>query len=240
MDHDSFRLLAAGAALEDLDPREQQAFDGHVRSCRSCAGLDASLDDVLAELALAAPQMAVPAALRAAVLDSLPGRRDGSRSVSVARPSWSLAVAAVLALLVVGLGARAWSMDRALAEAQARSDTQAAAMAVIVDPDHRTAHLSAEPVAPIADAMVVYRPGTTDAFILAEDLPATPAGMVYQLWYADGSGVHPLGTFTYDGDGPFMASFGVDLDGSVAAMVTLEPPGGAEGGPGPQVVFGEL
>jgi hypothetical protein len=33
---------------------------------------------------------------------------------------------------------------------------------------------------------------------------------------------------------------GVDLAGSSAAMVTLEPTGGAVGEPGPQVVFGEL
>jgi hypothetical protein len=75
---------------------------------------------------------------------------------------------------------------------------------------------------------------------MANDLPATPAGRVYQLWYADAAGVHPLGTFHHDGSGPFVAPFGVDLAGSVAAMVTLEPEGGAQGDPGPEVIFGEL
>ena len=44
----------------------------------------------------------------------------------------------------------------------------------------------------------------------------------------------------YDGRGPFVAPFGVDLADGAAAMVTLEPMGGATGEPGPQVVFGEL
>ena len=100
--------------------------------------------------------------------------------------------------------------------------------------------MTAEPVAPAANAVVVYRPGTGDAFLMADHLPATPDGMVYQLWAADADGVHPLGTFRYDGDGPFLAPFGVDLGTSAAAMVTLEPVGGAIGEPGPQVVFGEL
>ena len=29
---------------------------------------------------------------------------------------------------------------------------------------------------------------------MAANLPPTPAGHVYQLWYADTAGVHPLGT----------------------------------------------
>lgn len=75
---------------------------------------------------------------------------------------------------------------------------------------------------------------------MAMALPATPAGQVYQLWVADDTGVHALGTFHFDGQGAFVAPFGVDLGDSAAAMVTREPEGGAQGEPGPQVVFGEI
>ena len=112
-------------------------------------------------------------------------------------------------------------------------------MAVIADPAHRTAVLHAEAAAPVATAIVVWRPGTTDAFVTADHLPPTPAGMVYRLWHADPTGVHPLGTFRYDGAEPFLAPFGVDLGGSDAAMITLEPEA-APGRTGTQVVFGEL
>jgi len=260
MDHGTLRRLAAGAALDDLDPAERRTFDAHVRGCAACTSLARDLDDVVGELALVAPEMAPPAALRGSILRALPGisdRPDRAPADAVAPPvrivamhdrrsptrrigTWMGLVAAVLAVAVVGLAVQTVRLDGEMAAAHSRIASQAAAMAVVVDPAHRTASLAAEPAAPEATAVVVYRAGTPDAFVMADHLPATPAGMVYQLWYADAGGVHPLGTFTYDGDGPFLAPFGVDLGASAAAMVTLEPAGGATGEPGPQVVFGEL
>lgn len=255
MDHGTLRQLAAGAALDDLDPAEQRELDAHLRWCSACAGLTRDLDDVLGELALATPEMAPPPALRRSILRALPGAASASptgptddRTVVPLRTrgsgtwrTWApLGLAAVVAVAVIGLGARTMQLDGAVALARTQVAEQAAAMAVVIDPAHRTASLTAEPAAPDATAVVVYRPGTHDAFIMADHLPATPDGMVYQLWSADSGGVHPLGTFDYDGEGTFLASFGVDLGASAAAMVTLEPIGGATGEPGPQVVFGEL
>jgi anti-sigma-K factor RskA len=255
MDHGSLRQLAAGAALDDLDPDERRAFDAHVAGCSDCAGLWRDLDEVLGELALAAPVLTPPLALRGtvvgalAVTDRSPRRAEPAirqaRSLEPAR-RWrlgafgALAAAAALAVVAVGLGAQSVRLGEEVAVARSELDEQAAAMAVITDPGHRTASLAAEPVAPVVNAVVVFRPGSTESFVLADDLPPTPAGMVYQLWYADDEGVHALGTFRHDGEGPFLARFGVDLASSAAAMITLEPEGGAVGGPGPQVVSGEL
>jgi len=235
MDHGTLRQLAAGAALDDLDPTERREFDAHVRWCVACANLARDLDDVLGELALATPEVAPPPALRGAILP----RRERR---SPARWRWALPglAAAVLAVVVFGLGTQTLRLNEGIAAARSRIAQQATAMAIVVDPAHRTASLSAEPAAPVATAVVVYRPGTHDAFVMADHVPPTPAGMVYQLWYADAGGVHPLGTFRYDGEGPFLAPFGVDLGASAAAMVTLEREGGATGEPGPQVVFGKL
>jgi len=153
----------------------------------------------------------------------------------------------VLAVVAVGIGIRAADLqsrldagDRTVAAAQQRLALQAAAMDVVLDPKHVAAALAAEPVAPSAFAEVIYRPGSDQSYLIASQLPATPAGKVYQLWYADASGVHPLATSAFDGNGTFVAPFGVDLGGKAAAMVTLEPTGGSTGEPGPQVVFGEL
>ena len=238
MDHGTLRQLAAGAALDDLDPAEQREFEAHLQWCVACSGLVRDLDDVLAELALATPEIAPPPALGGAILRALPGRRVPA--VHTWRTWAPFGMAAVLAIAIIGLGVRTVQLDDAVALARTQVAQQAAAMAVVVDPAHRTASLTAESAAPAATAVVVYRPGTHDAYIMADHLPATPDGMVYQLWSADSGGVHPLGTFRYDGEGPFLASFGVDLAASAAAMVTLEPIGGATGGPGPQVVFGKL
>ena len=163
-------------------------------------------------------------------------------------PVWAgIAAAAVFAVIAVGLGAQNQRLggevaaaNEALAVAQSQLQARQAAVAVAADPQHVTVAMHAEPMASAANAVVMFRPGTADAYLMATDLPATPEGQVYQLWYADGSGVHPLGTYSFDGEGAFVAPFGVDLTSSAAAMVTLEPVGGAVGEPGPQVVFGEF
>ncbi|MEX1172076.1 MAG: anti-sigma factor [Chloroflexota bacterium] len=263
MDHAAMQQLAAGAALDDLDDAEHQELDRHLASCGPCRDLRADLDDVVGDLALAAPELRPPAGLRGEVLAALraPVKPDLAlvgpvTPVRLATPvgmprragTWgAIGLAAVLGIVAVGLGARTVQLTDeaagarvAVVEAQRRIAAQEAAMALVADPAHRIASLHAEPVAPVASAIAIFRPGTTEAYLMANDLPATPVGFVYQLWFADATGVHALGTFHHDGEGPFIAPFGVDLGSSAAAMVTLEPEGGAQGEPGPQVVFGEF
>lgn len=272
MDHGPLRLLAAGAALDDLDVAERAEYDRHLTGCPACRMLAGDLDDVVADLALVAPTVEPPVSLRGDVLAAIRGRdavgaaeRPTLRALpspvptsgpvalpaSATRPRaalWaSVSLAAVLGMVAVGLGAQTVRLNEQLAaanalaaEAQAKIAAREAAIALIADPSHETASLHAEPVAPVATAIVVYRPGSTDAYLMAMDLPATPVGQVYQLWVADDAGVHALGTYHFDGQGAFVAPFGVDLGSSAAAMVTLEPEGGAQGEPGPQVVFGEI
>ena len=158
-----------------------------------------------------------------------------------------LAVAATLVVAVGALGLTAAGLndrlERTVAERDAavsRLATTDGAMSVVLAPDHATATLASEPMAGQATIYVVYIPGTTEAWLMADRLPATPAGMVYQLWSADAAGVHGLATFTCDGVHACVAPFGVDLAMASAAMVTLEPIGGARGSPGPQVAVGEL
>jgi len=192
----------------------------------------------------AAPSRPAPAR------EALAARPAGGWLAWLRGPRIRLATVGLVGVFVlgsVGIGVRALdlqsqldSQTRAVAAAQQRVALQAAAMAVIRDPRHVAAGLAAEPVAPSAIAEVVYRPGTDQAYMIAAGLPATTAGHVYQLWYADAAGVHPLDTSAFDGNGTFVASFGVDLGGKTAVMVTLEATGGSTGQPGPQVVFGQL
>jgi hypothetical protein len=260
-EHDRIREYLAGAALDDLDPGERAELDAHLPGCDACRTLAAGLDDALAELALAAPAREPRASLQDDVLAAI---RESDRTVAPvspatsgperigARPSrgvvWaSLGLAAVLAVVAIGLGVRTVQLQEDLTEAraallaaEAEIATQGAVMTVLTDPGHVTVGLEAEPLAADARAVVVFRPGSTDSYLMADGLPPTPAGSVYQLWVADAAGVHPLETFHHDGSGPVIAPFGVDLGGADAAMVTLEPEGGAQGEPGPQVVFGEI
>lgn len=283
MDHGTFRELAAGAVLDDLDRTERVAFEAHRVGCRPCRSLFEDLDAVAADLALAAPVRRPPADLRVAVMAAIgaSGAGAGVVTADVAAPAtqrttvategapvaiaelrretrglrWltgaSLLAAAATVVLAVGLAARTATLGDELAAARAeaavaeaalaeRAATMSGAMVVAIDPAHETAALVAEPMAPAAIAVVVYLPGSTEAYLMASDLPPTPDGSVYQLWAADDTGVHGLGTFAHDGVGAFVAPFDHDLGGAAAVMMTLEPAGGATTDPGPQIVFGEL
>ena len=263
MDHGTFRELAAGAALDDLDPTERISFRAHLGFCGPCRDDETALVDTAGLLALAAPRRLPPASLRAGVraaiaaaenrpvdiptavvdLEAIRRERARYRRLSFA----GLAAAAALAIAVAGLGASAARLQSDLDAAAGARDaalaqlaTTDAAMSVALAPDHATAMLTPEPMAAQATVYVVYRPGTPEAWLMAANLPATPAGHVYQLWWADEAGVHALTTFTCDGSHACLAPFGVDLAAATATMITLEAVSGAQGEPGPQVAFGQL
>jgi hypothetical protein len=309
MDHRTFRELAAGAALDDLDAAERAELDAHLVGCAACRAEASELVDTAGLLAFAVPFRHAPATLRGGVLaaiaaaegrpvgvpaatlayagaaaspqlgsvpvasatavpvapapaaDATPAGRPAPTSAAVVeidllrreraryrRLSFAgLAVAAVLAVAVAGLGTTAAGLNADLEQAAAQRDAAVArlaqtdeAMAVVLAPDHATAMLTPEPLAAGANVYVVYRPGTTEAWLMADNLPAPPPGKVYQLWSADAAGVHGLTTFTCGASGACLAPFGVDLGGAKATMITLEPAGGAVGEPGPQVASGTL
>ncbi len=159
----------------------------------------------------------------------------------------ALALAAALGVIAVGLGARSVTLQQDLDATAAQVASLESALAqrgdavtVALNPAHVTVALHGDALAPQAEAAVVFVPGQASAYLVARNLPATPAGHGYQLWYADAAGVHPMQTVTYDGSGPFVAPIGIDLAASTAVMITLEDRGGSLGDPGPQVVFGEL
>ena len=263
MDHAVFQELAAGAVLEDLDPSELERLEDHLAGCIDCSALSDRLHDVVWDLALLTPESAPPPALQGRVLQAVratasdaPVQLHPHRSVQLAqgpraRRRWTtlapLALAAALGAVAIGLGGRVVQLTQESADAAVAAEDAAGqiaaregAMAVLVSPDHQTATLESEALAPEAKAVAVFEPGTTESYVMVADLPATPPGHVYQLWYADAAGVHPLGTYHHLSGMAFVAPFGVDLASSDAAMITLEPDGGAVGEPGPQVVFGEL
>ena len=270
MEHRAFRELAAGAALDDLERAEAADLADHLAVCAPCRRDADELADVAALVALAAPVRRPPAALKGRVVAAIAASDRplaGLPAGAAAEPidfaaavatrgstrSWrtaglvGLAAAVVLAVATGSLLVENRALDGRLATTTAQRDaaaarlaTNTAAMTVALAPDRSTVALRPEPLAPGAVAYVVYRPGTSDAWLMATGLPATPAGSVYELWAADAAGVHAGPTFTCDATGPCLASFGMDLGGMTATMVTLEATGGATANPGPQVVFGQL
>jgi hypothetical protein len=266
------QLLAAGAAVGDLDAAESATWASHRSECGGCRRLEGDLALVLVDLALVVPERVPPpdlldavrrsiragegapvdAAASADAVGTVPVPIDEARARRTARQGTRgqrlaiLGIAASLAL-AVGLGARSLALQRDIDQAGAmvagletRLAGQDAVIAAAMDPGRVAVALHAEALAPAAVATVMFVPGAGPAYLVADRLPATPSGQVYQLWYADAGGVHPLQAVTFDGKGAFIAPLEVDLSTADAVMITLEDAGGVIGDPGPQVVFGEL
>ena len=297
MDHGTYRELAAGAALDDLDPLERSSLDAHLGVCPDCRADARAIVDTAGLMALAVPSRRPASSLRGSVLAAIAAAEGRPVGIPAAALAYSggtaaaphaassaaepvspaieaaalarepvelaglrrernlyrrislagLAVAAALVVAVGALGATAAGLNGRLEQTAAERDRAVAqlaatdgAMAVVLAPDHATSALAPEPLAGAATVFVVYRPGTSEAWLMAGGLPATPDGRVYQLWSADAAGVHALTTFTCDGAHACLAPFGVDLGRASATMITLEPVGGSRGEPGPQVAFGKL
>lgn len=158
-----------------------------------------------------------------------------------------IGLAAAAALAIVVLGAEVLNLrdqvDSAQLLARSYADQLSArdtAMQVVADPSHASAWLAPSTGDVTASALMVWVPGSTQTYLVAEGLPATPDGQDYQFWYADDAGVHAGITFDYDGSGVLIMPVDVDLSGAKAAMLTIEEDGGAQGGPSKDIVFGEL
>jgi len=65
------RRLAAGAALDDLGPRERARYARHRGSCAACRRDEAEVDRLLADLSLVAPARVPPASLLAAIRSAI-------------------------------------------------------------------------------------------------------------------------------------------------------------------------
>ena len=71
MDHTLIQQLAAGAALDDLDGAERGELDRHLAGCTPCARLAVDLESVVADLALAVPDLRPPSSLRTDIMAAL-------------------------------------------------------------------------------------------------------------------------------------------------------------------------
>jgi len=127
-DHREWLESAALFALDALAGDDRRAFDAHRAACRECQSEVARLRAVSTALAYAVPQIDPPPALRTRVLAAALGSAgaDGAAprhaTHDAPRRSW-LALAAALMLLVVGLGAYAYSLRAQLASMETALNT---------------------------------------------------------------------------------------------------------------------
>jgi anti-sigma-K factor RskA len=240
-DGNNIHLLAAGYALDALDPAESLQFEQHLTGCESCRADLAEYAAATGRLAAVAEQ-APPPGMRAAVLARVAATTQLPPQVGQAtepppddatvvvplrrrRPVGTVllaAAAAVLAVAVVGVGWRAVTLSGDL---DAARTTAAEVAAVVTAPD---AESVSGDIPGGARGAVVTSASLDRAVVLADGIQPAPAGKVYQLWFINGAGEATSAGFLTPGPDGRAAQVLAGTSASATTIgVTVEPAGGS-------------
>jgi anti-sigma-K factor RskA len=233
--------LSGAYAVDALDPEERRAFEQHLAQCAECQAEVASLRAAATSLS-ALSESEPPPALRASVLAAIttvrplppleppvaPPAVDDSGSVvspSVvvplrsrrARVPWLLAAAAAV---VLGIGGLAWGPWHGGAD---RTRLTATEQVLRADDAQRLQKTIGS-----ARATIVRSVSLGKAVIIADNMPAAPAGKDYQLWLEfPGKGMVSAGLMPHDAKPTLTMPLEGDASKAVAAGITVEPSGGS-------------
>ncbi|MBD8871174.1 anti-sigma factor [Nocardioides donggukensis] len=228
--------LSGAYAVDAVNDVERKLFEQHLAHCPDCRDEVASLREaasLLPETAAVAP----PPALRDRVLAEIASVRplppvtvetgpvEPTNVTSLAarrrRRLPALAAAAAVAAML-GAGAVAWQPWETTPEVQQRQLTAAERIAAADDAQEIVHEFEGGAV-----ATVIRSRELGQAVITTSDMPAAPAGKVYQLWLQDPTGqMRPAGLME-----PLPAQTVVlegDAASARAAGITVEPAGGSE------------
>jgi anti-sigma-K factor RskA len=222
-------LLTGVYAADALTEIERAAFERHLAGCPSCAQEVRELRATTARLAAATTEEPPPA-LRASVLAAigevrqLPPGPAGPTGRGAHRP-WVVkvvgAAAAVLLLVVGGLGIINRTLDRRAHDAEILA---AQVASVLSAPDARTVPATGGR----GQLTVVVSPSRGRAVVAASGLPAPGAGRTYQLWLVPGSGApRPAGLLEPGAGGSATRLIDGDPRTAAAVALTNEPAGGS-------------
>jgi anti-sigma-K factor RskA len=224
--HDELKASAAGYVLGNLDAAERREFEAHLAACDECAAEVASLRPVIGVLATAVPQVTPRAEVRALVLgQGLPSRGE-SRGFTRQRGIGWLPLAAAMTV-AAGAAIYAVQLHRQVANLQGQLAQAQSATSVLAAPDLARIDLQGQMVAPDARARALWS-RTRGLVFSAANLPALPAGKVYQVWVVTAQAPVSAGLLVPDVSGGGTAYYMTpqDIGAPVAVAVTLEPAGG--------------
>jgi anti-sigma-K factor RskA len=215
MTHEEMRDMYEMYALGLLEGGERREIDEHLgRDCETCeTGLRRALATNSAILSLA-PDVAPPKRLRRRVL----------ASVGVERQSWGwIAVwgAVTAGLLIMTLWYSA-EVQRAHAElARIRP-----LLEILNSPETRNVVFGGQPQPPRGTVLMNPKNGV---LLIAGNLPALPAGRIYEMWLIPKGGApKPAGLFQPDRQGNAIHVVPGPVDASTGAVaITVEPEAGS-------------
>jgi anti-sigma-K factor RskA len=239
LSHSDYEQLAAGFALGALEPDDEQEFQRHLEGCPSCRVSVREHDELVASLALAAPRVIPPSALRGAIRRGTghTARRRALRAVG----SWSGSRVALRLAVVVGIvvlfALSLWNL--ALREQRDldrfRIGNLEAALRMLDDTSAQRVPLAGAANAQGARATVLASSRQDRGILVVEGLPRLPDDRVYELWslpQRDPAQATKALVFSLrSGRGVRAIGFSVPMQPTTAFAVTEEP--GPRGGDHP-------
>lgn len=219
--------LTGAYALDALPEDEQREFEEHLAQCEACQREVTELQATASRLG-GAVEETPPPGLRNDVLLAIDETRQERPEPTVVqmprRSGWTrwlaAPAAAVVVILVVGLGVALNNVNGRVDELEARSG----AVTDVLTADSVEIR---EIVVDRTTARVVAAPSRGEAAFFASGMDRAPDEQTYQLWLmADGEAT-PAGLFQPDENGEVIAVMTGDVASADAIGVTVEPASGS-------------
>ncbi len=223
---DDHHELTAAYALDALEPHERERYEKHLATCEECREELASFWSVAGALAHGAGGPPPPPALRERILEQARSERPNVlpfRKRLTVVPAASLA--AVAAVLAIGLGLWGSSLAGQLDDIRAERASERQAFEIIADPRSRKVPFAG------AEGNLFLASTGTGAVVLS-GLDEAPEGKTYEVWVIEGGVSHRAGIFE-GGDGRLMLALERPVPQEAKVAVTLEKDGGVEVPTGP-------
>lgn len=229
--------LSGAYALHALGEDEIKAFEAHLAESEETRNEVTELTDTAVLLGLAVDPETPPASLKASIMAQLATTPQVQRETiqdapfgaadTKARARWftrpvsaAIGVAAAVALIIGG-GVAVNAISTTVTQ-QASADRLAAIYAA---DDSQSLKGS---VAGGGSATLVWAASLKTSAIIVDGMKPAPADKVYELWYINGDGARPAGTFTVGSDGTMWQVLDGTMKAGDAVGVTIEPHGGSK------------
>jgi anti-sigma-K factor RskA len=189
VNHSDFEQLAAGYVLGALEPDDEHAFQRHLDGCAQCEASVRELEEVVGELAYAAPPVDPPATLWASIRRQVhPERRRPQPRPRGAPPRprraagpWLARLAAAAAIVALA-ALSVWNLDLRDQNDSYRHQVAALEQAARLLNEPNTSRIALQGSATGTQATVVASSLQDRGVLIVENLPPLQRGRVYELW----------------------------------------------------------
>ena len=263
MVHEDYKQMLPARALSSLDAGDSVVLNEHLLVCAECRRELEAWEATASVLSLSATPMEPSANVRERILKQVREERRsrtepeaGANVVPFVsrspRMSYGLIAAGIICTLLIGWIAILSRQNRAARAELQKLKEQNEAMqeqlareqkivAILTEPGSKLTPLAGTTSLPGAQATLAYNP-KGQSLLVAQGLPAAPAGKGYQLWFIVNNKPLPGQVFNTDasGNGTMLDQMPSGVDDKAIFAITMEDQAGVTSPTGPILLRSEL